>query len=126
MADRYRAYLDCLNARELDRLGEHVREDVQHNGNAFGLAGYRDMLRDDFRRIPDLRFEIEMLVVDESHVAARLVFDCAPVGEFLGLPVHGRRVRFHENVLYTYRDGRIADVRSVIDTVAIAAQLAGG
>ncbi|MEH6775197.1 MAG: ester cyclase, partial [Cereibacter changlensis] len=88
-----------------------------------GLAGYRAMLEGDFRAIPDLVFRIELLLADPPQVASRLAFDCTPVGELFGLVVNGRRVRFAENVFYGYRDGLIHDVRSVIDTGAIAAQL---
>jgi predicted ester cyclase len=56
-------------------------------------------------------------------LAARLAFDCTPKGEFLGLPVNGRRVAFTENVFYEFRDGKIAQVWSVIDKAAIEAQL---
>ena len=125
LAELYLRYVDCLNARTLDRLGSYVRDDVRRNGEAVHLAGYREMLHDDFRRIPDLRFTIELLVADATHVAARLAFDCTPVGEFVGVPVQGRRVSFHENVFYVYVDGKIADVRSVVDTDSIRAQLLG-
>jgi len=39
------------------------------------------------------------------------------------VPVNGRRVSFCENVFYAFRDGRIEQVWSVIDKVAIEAQL---
>lgn len=119
----YRQYIDCLNSRELDRLSSFVCDEVRRNGEALGLSGYREMLHGDFRDIPDLGFTIELLVADYTHVAARLTFDCTPVGDFLGMPVNGRRVTFAEHVIYAYTDGKIADVRSVIDTTGIRAQL---
>lgn len=42
---------------------------------------------------------------------------------FLGLAVNGKRVSFTENVFYQFRDGKIAQVWSVIDKAAIEAQL---
>ncbi|MEY9514687.1 putative ester cyclase [Bradyrhizobium elkanii] len=81
------------------------------------------MLEGDFRDIPDLRFNIELLVSDASHVASRLAFDCSPKGRFLGLAIDGRRVSFAENVFYEFRDGKIVQVWSVIDKAAIEAQL---
>ncbi|SLN42620.1 SnoaL-like polyketide cyclase [Aquimixticola soesokkakensis] len=121
---RYRGYIACLNAREWDRLGEFVDERASHNGAAFGLAGYRAMLLADVAAIPDLVFTIDLLLVDPPHVAARLHFDCTPVGALFGLPVNGRRVQFSENVFYRFEAGKIVEVRSVIDTAAIAAQIA--
>lgn len=81
------------------------------------------MLEGDFRAIPDLSFNIVLLVCEAPHVACRLTFDCTPVGTLFDLPVNGRRVRFDENVFYEYRDGVIREVRSVIDKTAIAGQL---
>jgi len=123
LSELYRAYIDGLNARDWSRLGQFVHEDAVHNGRPLGLSGYRAMLEQDVRDIPDLQFHIGLLVCDPPHVAARLHFDCAPAGTFLGLPVNGRRVAFAEHVIYRFRDGRIAEVWSVLDKPAIEAQL---
>ncbi|EQB08771.1 hypothetical protein L284_20805 [Novosphingobium lindaniclasticum LE124] len=114
----YRAYLECLSARQLDRVGQFVHEDVEYGGEKIELSGYRKMLERDFREVPDVRFNIERVAV-----AARLAFDCTPVGRFLGLEVNGRRVSFCENVFYEYEDGKIRRVCSIIDKAAIEAQL---
>lgn len=119
----YRDYIACLNAQDWPRLGQFVHDEASHNGRRFGLAGYREMLERDFREIPDLRFTIQLLVADPPHVASRLAFDCTPQGQFLGLPVNGRRVTFTENVFYEFRDGKIVTVWSVIDKAAIEAQI---
>lgn len=81
------------------------------------------MLERDFEEIPDLRFNIALLAIQPPHVAARLAFDCAPKGTFLGLPVNGRRVSFCENVFYKFRDDKIVQVWSIVDKAAIEAQL---
>lgn len=119
----YRAYIACLNTQDWANLGQFVAEDAQHNGRPFGLAGYRAMLEQDFQDIPDLVFTIELLVANPPHIAARLAFDCTPKGSFLGLPVNGRRVQFTEHVFYEFDDGKITKVWSILDKVAIEAQL---
>ena len=123
LADHYRAYIACLNAQAWPQLGDFVHEHVSHNGRRFGLSGYRDMLIGNFADIPDLRFTIGLLLSDPPRVASRLDFDCRPSGAFLGLPIDGRRIAFAENVFYEFRDGKIAQVWSVIDKMAIEAQL---
>ena len=119
----YRDYIACLNAQDWPRLGQFVHPDAYYNGRLIGLQGYRAMLERDFREIPDLHFEITLLICDPPCVASRLAFDCTPKGAFLGLDVDGRRVRFTENVFYEFQDDRIAQVWSVIDKAAIEAQL---
>lgn len=123
LADIYRAYIACLNAQDWAKLGQFVHDDASHNGRRLGLPGYRAMLERDFTDIPDLQFDIELLLADPPMIASRLRFDCTPKGKFLGLDVNGRRVTFAENVFYQFRDGKIEQVWSVIDKAAIEAQL---
>jgi predicted ester cyclase len=119
----YRDYIACLNQQDWPSLARFVDEDVRYNGECVGLPGYRAMLEGDFRAIPDLYFDIRLLVCEPRRVASRLRFDCTPLGMLFGLPVNGRRVSFDENVFYEFRDGRIEIVWSVIDKAAIASQL---
>jgi predicted ester cyclase len=123
LAEIYRGYIACLNAQDWSKLGQFVADDARHNGREFGLSGYRAMLEKDFREIPDLHFNIQLMISDPPHIASRLRFDCSPKGEFLGLPVNGRKVSFTENVFYEFREGKIAQVWSVIDKAAMEAQL---
>ena len=123
LADIYRDYIACLNRQDWPKLGQFVHEDAVHNGRRLGLSGYRAMLERDFDEIPDLHFNVRMLISDPPCVASRIEFDCTPKGTFLGLDVDGRRVSFAENVIYEFRDGRIVEVWSVVDKAAIEAQL---
>jgi len=123
LGNHYQAYLDCLNRQAWSELGLYVDQAVEHNGRPLGLAGYQAMLEDDHAAIPDLHFVARLLVVEPPWLAAQLDFDCHPRGELFGLAVNGRRVRFSEHVFYRFAEGRIREVRSVIDTAAIQDQL---
>jgi predicted ester cyclase len=123
LRDRYQGYIDCLNRQDWAHLGDYVADEVQRNGEALGLAGYRTRLEGDFAAIPDLFFKIDFIVSEPPHIGARLLFDCTPKGELFGLPVNGKRVSFTENVFYRFTNGKIQTVWSVIDQAAIKAQL---
>lgn len=123
LAGIYRDYIACLNRQDWENLGLYVREEVTHNDRPFGLAGYRAMLEQDFRAIPDLHFDIKLLVSEPPHIACRLWFDCTPTATLFGLPVNGKRIRFAENVFYEFEGRRIKRVWSVIDKAAIEMQL---
>ncbi len=123
LRDVYRGYIDCLNKQNWNALGQFVDEDVRYNDTRVGLSGYREMLERDYRQIPGLQFHIRFLIAEPEHIAARLDFNCTPIGEFMGLPVNGRKVQFSENVFYRFREGRIVEVWSVIDKAAVEAQL---
>ncbi|MEM5386277.1 ester cyclase [Paraburkholderia phymatum] len=119
----YRDYIACLNGQDWPGLAQFVHDAAIHNGRRLGLSGYRAMLERDFAEIPDLYFNIQLLVCDPPFIASRLQFDCTPRGVFLGLPVNGKRVSFAENVFYEFRADKIKEVWSVIDKAAIEAQL---
>jgi predicted ester cyclase len=123
LANVYRDYIDCLNKQDWPNLGRFVGDDVSRNGQRLGLSGYRQMLEKDFREIPDLSFNIQLLIVDSPYVASRLNFECAPREKFLGLDVNGKRISFTENVFYRFKDRKIEEVWSVVDKAAIEAQL---
>ena len=123
LSDIYRGYIACLNQQDWPNLGKFVHELVHYNGERIGLPGYREMLEGDFRAIPDLYFDIQLLISEPPRVASRLRFDCTPTGALFGLPVNGRKVKFAENVFYEFLDERIETVWSIIDKAAIETQL---
>ena len=123
LSDIYRAYIACLNKQDWTRLKQFVDDNVSYNGQEFGLRKYRQMLEKDFYKIPDLYFNIELLISEPPYTASRLGFECTPRGRFLGLHVNGKRVSFTENVFYRFRGEKIEQVWSIIDKAAIEAQL---
>jgi predicted ester cyclase len=118
LAAIYRDCISCLNTKDWASLGRFVHEEVRHNGRRLALQDNRGMIEDDFERIPDLNFDIQILVSEPPRIASRLLFDVTPTGEFLGLPVNGRRVIFCENVFCNFQDQRIQEVGR-IDKAAI-------
>jgi predicted ester cyclase len=123
LSEIYWRYIACLNGQDWATLAQFVDDDVVYNGRRIGLSGYRAMLERDFREIPDLHFDIALLVAEPPLIASRLRFHCSPAGTFLGLAVDGKKVSFAENVFYQFRGGKIGEVWSVIDRAAIEAQL---
>ena len=121
--ERYRAYLTCLNERRFADLGEFAHDPVVHNDRTLAVAEFRDLLERDATEIPDLRYAIERLVVQDDQVACRIRFDCTPARPFRGIPPTGKSISFAEHVFYRYEDGKIAEIWSLVDTDAIREQL---
>jgi predicted ester cyclase len=119
----YRSYIACLNRQDWPKLDQFVHDEVLYNGQPVGISGYRAMLEKDFEEIPDLCFDIQLLISEPPHIASRLRFDCTPKGKFLGLDVNGKKISFTENVFYAFRGAKIEQVWSIIDKAAIEAQL---
>lgn len=119
----YRGYIACLNKQDWPKLEQFVHDEVHYNGQRIGISVYREMLARDFHEIPDLYFNIQLLISDPPYIASRLRFDCTPKRKFLGLDVNGKKVSFTENVFYAFRGEKIEQVWSIIDKAAIEAQL---
>jgi steroid delta-isomerase-like uncharacterized protein len=119
----YKNYIKCLNERRFGNLDDYVAEDVTYNGLKHTIDDYRNMLIGDTTSIPDLFFDIVVLVIENNHVAARLGFRCTPQREFLGFRPNGKLISFSENVFYNFTNGKIAEVWSLIDRHAIEQQL---
>jgi predicted ester cyclase len=120
----YRRYIAALNDRRLDDLDQFVHDRLAYNGEEWTREQYEALLADDVRNVPDLHYDIQLLVVGPDHVACRLWFDCTPRHEFLGVDAGGRRVSFAEHAFYRFRAGRIESVWSLIDTDGVRRQLA--
>jgi len=125
LPDVYRDYIACLNRRDWPNLGQFVHGEVYYNDAQIGISGYRKRLERDFYEIPDLYFDIKLLISDPPYVASRLAFHCTPKGKFLELNINGKKVSFTENVFYEFHNEKICQVWSVIDKGAIEAQLQG-
>jgi predicted ester cyclase len=126
LSNVYRNYITCLNKQDWSKLQQFVHDEVYYNGQRIGISGYREMLERDFYEIPDLYFDIRLLISDPPYIASRLGFDCRPKRKFLGLHVNGKRVSFTENVFYEFRRRKIEKVWSVIDKAAVESQLKSG
>ena len=122
LAELYAGYLACLNERRFDDLAEFVHDPLSYNERRLSLAEFQDLLRRDAAEIPDLNYAVELLVVDGEQVASRIRFDCTPVS-FRGLPAAVQSISFVEHVFYRCRDGRIAQIWSLVDMDAVREQL---
>ena len=79
--DLYRGYIDCLNNQDWQSLHRFVHDEVHYNGDRVGLSGYRAMLERDFSEIPDLYFDVQLLIAEPPFVASRIPLHAK--GDFL-------------------------------------------
>ncbi|KAI1419807.1 SnoaL-like polyketide cyclase-domain-containing protein [Xylaria sp. FL1777] len=126
LEDIYRAYISCINAQTTATdLPRFCHPNVVHNTRRLPLDQYRLLMQDAFTAIPDIVFGIDTVVADEraQRVAVRLQFTGTPTGTFAGAEPTGRSVRFGEFVTYSFRDGKIDRVWSIVDWKTYRQQL---
>ncbi len=73
--------------------------------------------------MPDLRHEIQEVVVTGSTVAARSVVTGTLRGTFAGVTANGRRFQIDQAVFAHLRDGKAAEVWEIADTASLMRQL---
>lgn len=123
LREHYLNYIATLNERRFEDLPAFAADELVYNGAPMAGRQYRELLEDDVRRIPDLFFDVQHLVVDNGYVACRIGFDCTPREPFQGRQPTGSRVVFAEHVFYRVHDARITQVWSLLDVAALQRQL---
>lgn len=117
----YRRYIEALNQRRLDEAESFYVDELLYNGKRTSRAEWRrTAIEDSFSAMPDLQWRIEKLVIEDDHVAARLLDTGTLATEWQGIRPTGRSARFTENVFYRFRaDGRTDEVWSVFDLIGL-------
>ena len=106
LVDLYGRYIGTCNQHRFRELGAFVHDDV--GGDVPGLAAYVAGLEQVVSAFPDYHWEIEHVLVDGDHLAARLTATGTHTGTFRGIEATGRRLTTMELAMYRWYDGRIA------------------
>lgn len=116
-----------LNDHRLDQIERFVHEDfVEENpppGQGPGRDGLREFLGAFLTAFPDLTWTVKRLVAEDDTVAAWSVWEGTHSAEYLGIPATGRRVAVEAWTFDTFRDGRIASSRILMDVFGLVQQL---
>jgi len=124
----YRNYIAAINAQNWNLVETFLHESVTHNSRPLSNPEYCQLMTTTFNACPDISFVIDKLLVNEEseEVACRIAFKGTPVKTFLGCDIRDgekRKVDFAEHAFYSFREGKIADVKSLIDVEKVRNQL---
>ncbi|SEE01784.1 ester cyclase [Streptomyces sp. TLI_105] len=75
------------------------------------------------RAFPDIHVTVEETVAEGDKVVSRNTVTGTHLGEYRGLPPTGKRVTYGEIFVLRFVDGRIAEVRGIVDVLAQLRQL---
>jgi steroid delta-isomerase-like uncharacterized protein len=99
MADLRALYLrgfeEMINGRRLELADELLAENyVNYNmpAPAPGPAGFKQMLGMFFNAFPDMRVDVQDVIVDGDKVAGRGTWTGTHQGDFMGIPATGKQV----------------------------------
>lgn len=123
-----RAYLAAGDAGDLDALDRYVHRDVivhEPGGRtATGLEHERETWRSALAAMPGLRHEVQDVVCGESTLAARVVILGTLRGEFAGVQADERSFATDQAIFMRIRDGKAAEIWTVVDTGSFLRQVA--
>ena len=124
---RVLAFLDDFSAGDIEGALGRCSADVDflthapidilpHMGHRHGTAEVRQMWQTVHARYSGLRYEVPIVVAEGDRVAAYL-------RAFFKKRSNGRIVQFDMAVFFTLREGRIAQIREVLDSFDVVQQV---
>ncbi len=113
-------FLDALSARDLEATLDRCTDDIDflthapiemfpHLGPRHGKDALREMWRTVLSRYSAIRYQVVQIVAEGDEVATYL-------RTFFTKRVNGRIVQVDMAVFFTLRDGRVAQIREIIDS----------
>jgi len=126
----YRRFANGVGTGRLDVIDEVLTPDIELPT----IAGLADPTRAGLKQgnqgfrvsFPDLHGTIDQVFAFGDWVAARLTWTGTNTGEFMGQPPTGKTISITEMEIVRCQDGRIVDLRQVIDLPTLMAQLEDG
>jgi len=108
----------------IDELGDPGL--VDHNpapGYEPTLAGFKEKVAGFKAAFPDLQEDLQDVVASGDTVATRWVVTGSAQQELMGIPASGQPIRVEGMNFYRLRDGRVTDIWTQFDGVALMQQL---
>nr|HEV8011262.1 nuclear transport factor 2 family protein [Bradyrhizobium sp.] len=96
-------------ADDVDFFANAPIEILPHMGHHHGKDELRTMWQTIHARYSSMRYEVPIIVVEGDKVAANIRL-------FFRKSSNGRVVQFDIAAFYAFRDGRIAEIREIMDT----------
>ncbi|TGJ71185.1 hypothetical protein EYR41_003170 [Orbilia oligospora] len=127
LKESYKTYIQAINDRNWALVISLVHPTVIWNQKPYPAEKYVTLMTRATDPAPDLKFHIDILVADdagdEQMVSARLLIKGTPEKEFLGFRPTGKSVEFVEHVFYRFVEGKIKEVKTVIDIEGLRDQM---
>ena len=87
------------------------------------LAGFKQKVADILAIFPDLREDLQDIIASGDTIATRWVLTGSQQQEFMGIPAFGQTIKVEGMNFYRLKDGRVTDIWTQFDGVAMMQQL---
>ena len=120
--------IDAYQGRTLEAFDTLLTDDVilvRDAKKAHGRDEFKAVLSRLFRAFPDLRYQIDDVVVSGDRMVLRWEGRGTHQGEYLGIQGTGRPITYRGITLYELRDGRISRAWVSADLLSLLRSLRG-
>ncbi|MGW4911864.1 ester cyclase [Streptomyces sp. NPDC004270] len=108
-------------------IDEFVAPDVLFEApvpmGATGPAALKRVWEVLLRAFPDIHVAVEETITEGDKVVSRNTVTGTHRGDYRGLPPTGKTVTYSEIFVFRFADGRIAEIRGVVDVLTMLRQL---
>jgi steroid delta-isomerase-like uncharacterized protein len=127
----YRRFHDALNTRDPELIAKAIDEvidpDVLFHApvpmDATGTQALKQVWTALLRAFPDIHVAVEDMIAEGDRVVFRNTVTGTHLGEYRGLPPTGRSVTYDEIFIVRFANGRVVEVRGVVDVLSQMRQL---
>jgi predicted ester cyclase len=122
-------WLQAGDAGDLDVFDDVLHPDVRVHAplglSTTGIEAEKEVWRAALRAMPDLRHDVQEVVVDDATIAVRTVVSGTLVGAFGGVAATGRPFRIDQAVFARVRDGLLTEIWEIADVAPIVREADG-
>ena len=122
-------WLQAGDAGDLDVFDDLLHPDVRVHAplglSTTGIEAEKEVWRAALRAMPDLRHDVQEVVVDDATIAVRTVVSGTLVGAFGGVAATGRPFRIDQAVFARVRDGLLTEIWEIADVAPIVREADG-
>lgn len=110
---------------DFSRLNEIMRDDyIQHNEDVpQGRTGFKEFFEQMFKAMPDFNYTIKKIVAEGDTVMMYSTTTATHLGEWLGNPPTGNKLKFDVVDIFRIENGKIAEHWDVADTLKLFTQV---
>ena len=121
-------WLAAGDAGDLDAFDELLHEDVVVHApldlSTANIDDEKSVWKQALAAMPDLRHDVQEVVVDSDVEMARVVVTGTIAASFAGVEGSGRNFRIDQAVITHLRDGKVIEAWEIADIAALRAQVA--
>ena len=120
-------WIEAWNKQDLAAASDLLTPDYKrHDANLPDVDGPEagvEFITTCLTGFPDIQFDIEQLIVQDQHGAARLTARGTHLGPFMGVPATGRKATVEVTDVYRLADGKIAEQWVIMNAMGLMQQL---